>query len=134
MPRTNDIATAFEHRRGTVERIENAQAQYFVVTGEVEVVGTGEASADLLFPCYFVGKPRLFPTHELSPGQPFVAGQMPTASMTVLDWSSSIQDDNTVLYMGARVGFVTTGPTGQSMLIQWHADGPALRGPIPDPT
>lgn len=144
MPRTKNLGNAFENRRGELERINNAQAQYFAVTGEIEVDGVGEASANVLFPCLFTDKPRFHSGHELGPGQPVTSGSMPTAAITVLAWDQRVRDDGTVVYAGATLGIVTTGPapvtspitgvnsTAQVMVIQWHMDGVGLRGPVPD--
>lgn len=132
MPRTEDLGTSFENRRGEVERINNTGAQYFVVSGEVEVDGVGNASANVIFPVLFTSKPRFHYGHELVPGQQVVLGNFPECSVTVTSWDFSVRDDGSNLYSGANFGIVTYGPTTQTMIIQWHMDGVGLRGPVPD--
>lgn len=131
MPRTNDLAMAVENRRGTVERLTNAAAQYFKVTGEVEVSGTGEAIISVLFPVYFIDKPRLSTGHELGFAQPAVAGNLPVVTTCVLAWNQSTRNDGTIIYAGMTLGIVSDGPDGQVLNIQWHVEGVGIRGPIP---
>lgn len=132
MPRTTDLGTAIETRRAAVDRIEKAQAQFFNVRGTVQCNGTGEAIVDILFPCLFTIKPRFYYGAELAPGGAITSGSIPTATCVVLSWDSRVRDDGTVIYSGATLGIVTTGPTGQVMKVQWHMSGTGLRGPVPD--
>jgi hypothetical protein len=132
MARDASISSAFEKRRGEVERVGNAQAQVFRVTGEIEVDGAGEATVSVAFPVLFVDKPDYSFGPELGPGQPIIAGQLPECTMTVLQWNERIRDDGTIIYAGATFGAVTYGLPTQVMIVQWHMEGVALRGPTPN--
>lgn len=132
MPKGRDIGSAFEKRRGEVERIGNAQAQVFRVNGEIEVDGVGEFAVTVDFPCLFVDKPEFSFGPELGPGQPVVQGQFPECDCVISQWQSKVRDDGTVIYAGATFCIVTNGPVGQVMLVQYHMEGVGLQGPVPN--
>jgi hypothetical protein len=121
---------AIELRRAEIERINNTGAQYFKASGEIQVNGTGEAAISVAFPIYFSDKPLLSTGFELGPGQPFVPGNLPVCSATVLRWEERVRDDGTVVFAGAVFGIVTSGPEGQVTVLQWHVEGTGLRGPV----
>lgn len=129
--RAKGPAEAIEIRRGEIERLRGAGSQYYKVTGEIQVNGTGEGAITVPFPIFFVGKPALSIGHELGPGQPYTSGNFPVCSTTVLRWEEKIRDDGTVLYAGALFGIVTSGPVGQVVIVQWHVEGIGIRNPIP---
>ncbi len=112
-----------------MERQANSEAQPTIVTGEIQVNGTGEGAVTVSFPVLFVNKPYFSWGSELGPGQPTVSGSFPACSMSVLQWSEQMRDDGTVIYAGATFGTVTSGPIGQVMIVQWHMEGTALTGP-----
>lgn len=130
MARNSDVGGAIESRRGEIERKRAAGAQYFKVSGEIEVDGVGETAISVSFPVLFVDKPAYSFGPELYPGQVTVIGNLPTASCTVLLWHHRVRDDGSNIYTGAQFAIVTTGPTGQAMIIQWHMEGIGLRGPV----
>ncbi len=132
MPKGRDVGSAFESRRGEIERINNAQAQIFRVNGEIQANGIGEFAVTVTFPCLFVDKPEYSFGPELGPGIPLVPTQFPECSMSVALWQTRVRDDLTVIYSGATFAIVTNGPVGQVMLIQYHMEGVALRGPTPN--
>lgn len=121
---------AIELRRGEIERVNNQTAQYFKVSGEVEVVGPGEAVVDVLFPVIFTDKPAFSHGPALSDGISTTDGNLPTCSVVVLLWHERVRDDGTIVYAGAQFAIVTTGPTDQVLLVQWHVEGVGLRGPV----
>jgi len=123
---------AAEHRRGEVERIEQSGAQHFKLSGEVEVVGVGEAGVSLTFPVIFTDKPAFSFGPALDDGQAVTVGNLPNCSVVVVGWHERVRDDGTFNYVGAQLTIVTTGPSDQVMLVQWHMEGTALRGPVDD--
>lgn len=127
--RTNDLGSAFELRRGAVERINAQGAQYYKVTGEIEVPGTGEATHTVQFPCLFSEKPAFSFGPELVPGVLVVRGSLPSGNMCVLKWHETIRDDGTVIFSGADFAMTMTGTADQAMIFQWHMEGIGLRGP-----
>lgn len=127
-----NIGSAFEIRRGEVDRIAAQGAQYFKITGEIEADGVGEAAHTVDFPCLFTDKPSFSFGPELGAGQVVVTGSLPTGSMVVLNWQESVRDDGTVIYSGATFAMVTTGPADQVMVFQWHMEGIGLRNPVPN--
>lgn len=129
--RPKDLSTAIEVRRGEIERVRSAGAQDVKVTGTIQVTEPGEAVISVTFPTLYVNKPDFTFGPELGPGQALVIQSLPSACLTVVQWGEAIRDDGTVLYAGATFAVVTEGPIGQVMLIQWHMDGLALRGPSP---
>lgn len=130
MPRARGPAEAIETRRGEVERIHAAGAQYFKVSGEIQVIDPGETAIIVNFPVIFVDKPAFSFGPTLDDGQPIQIGSLPTCSVVVISWQERIRDDDTVLYVGAQFAIVTTGPENQVMLVQWHMEGIGLRGPV----
>lgn len=130
--RTNDLGAVFELRRGEVDRIAAQGAQYFKVSGEIEVSDTGEAVVAVNFPVQFVAKPHYSCGAELGPGQTTTVGQLPVGNICVLKWQETVRDDGSVIYSGASFGIVTAGLTGQVMIMQWHMEGIGLRNPVPD--
>lgn len=130
MPKGRDISSAFEVRRGEVERMGNSEAQPTKVFGEIQANGTGECAVTVAFPVLFVNKPLFSWGSELGPGQPTVSGSFPACSTSVLQWSEGVRDDGTVIYSGATFGIITSGPDGQVMIVQWHMEGVALTGPV----
>lgn len=129
--RVRDLGSALETRRGTVDRIHAAGAQYFHVTGEIEAGGIGEATHTVNFPCLFTEKPRWYYGPELGPGQTITEGQLPVGNMTLLIWHETVRDDGTVIYSGATFGMVSSGPIGQVIIFQYHVSGIGLRNPVP---
>lgn len=130
--RRNDVGSALELRRGEVERQTAAQAQYFKVSGEIEINGSGEATISVAFPVLFVDKPSFSFGAELGAGEPLAAGNLPTGSLCVAQWGEQARDDGTIIYSGATFAVVSTGPPGQTMILQWHMEGIGLRGPTPE--
>lgn len=134
--------TILEERRGDVERIDESGAQYFKIEGIVQVIGTGEAMARLLFPVYFIDKPTVSFGAELDYGAPTVTHStdgtdidsgFPTWSATVLTWDFRFKSDGSSLYVGALLGIATRGPNiNQNMNVHWTVQGTALRGPVGD--
>jgi hypothetical protein len=129
MSKNRDVASAMESRRGDVERNRDAVTQWFHCTGEIEVFGPGAACVDVVFPAYFVDKPRPSYGAELPPGEGVVAGNLPTCSVVVTQWGTRQMEDGTAVYSGATLAIVTTGPTGQTLIAHWHMEGRALRSP-----
>lgn len=131
MPKGRDIGSAFESKRGEVERQSDSEAQNFHVTGEIQCNGAGENVVSVTFPILFVVKPSYSFGPELGPGQPAIAGQLPECSMTVLQWHENVREDGSIIYAGATFGAVTYGPATQVVTVQWHMQGVGLRGPAP---
>lgn len=123
------LPAVLEQRRGEVQRVDQAGAQWFHVTGEVDINDVGAAVVDVLFPVFFVDKPRFSFGSELGPGEPYVAGSMPTCTITVLNWDTRARPDGTFVFAGATLCIVSAGTQGQSMTAFWHMEGVALRGP-----
>lgn len=124
------LSYAIETRRGEIERVQGAGAQFFKVTGEVTVYGVGEAIAEVTFPVLFTEEPRGSYFGILFPGSPVEAGSLPTLSVVASHWGEQARDDGTALIQGATLAIVTTGPEGQNMRVQWHMEGTGLRSPI----
>lgn len=129
-PKTN-LGGALDAKTGDRERIMDAQAQYFKVTGEIECDGPGEGVTNITFPVFFTEKPRFSFGLELLPGQPVLAGQFPVCSATVIRWGQRGRDDGSFVYSGAALSISTDGPDGQVIIVQWHMEGMGLRGPVP---
>lgn len=127
-----DIPGGFEHRRSEIERVNNQTAQWFHCTGEIQVFGSGAATVDVLFPTYFVEKPRPSFGAELAGGEALVEGNMPTCSVVVIEWDNRRRDDGSVVYAGATLCVVTGGPVDQSMIAHWNFEGLALVSPSED--
>src|SRR5690348_16913053 len=121
---------AIELRRGEIERMGNQSAQYYKVSGEIEVVGPGEAAISVLFPVLFVDKPAFSFGSALNPGSVVTIGSLPTCTVVVLVWHERVREDGSIMYVGAQFAIVTTGPSDQVMLVQWHMEGVGLRGPV----
>jgi hypothetical protein len=122
--------TSFEKRRADVERLRDSSAQYFKVSGEIEVFGAGEAQIRVKFPIRFSGKPVPHFGGELGYGFPAaISGSFPTYSCTILTWDLGVKSDGSFLYVGALLGIVTTGVVDQVMNIHWSVEGMGLRNP-----
>lgn len=130
MPKAHEPNDAFEIRRGEIERIQNAGAHYTKISGKVRIIGVGESSYSVVFPVLFVEQPLFSCGPLLDPGISVVKMSLPTCTGTVHLWHERVRDDGTNIYAGAEIGFVSTGPTDQVMLVQWHMEGVALRGPV----
>jgi hypothetical protein len=130
--RRNDIGGALEVRRGEVDRQASAEAQYFKVSGEIEMNGSGEAVIAVSFPVYFVDKPSFSFGAELGAGEPLTAGQLPTGHLVVAQWGERQRDNGSIVYAGATFAVVTTGPATQTLILHWHMEGVGLRGPTPE--
>lgn len=126
-----------EQRRGRVDNARDSQAQYYHLHGHIEVTGTGESQAKLVFPVHYVEKPLITFGGELAEGSLTpTPGAFPTWSAAVHAWNYRYRPDGTALYVGAVVGIVTTGPlalaTTQVIVIHWSLQGVALRSPVGD--
>ena len=129
----NSIPAAFDKQRSNQERIENAEAQWFHCTGEIQVYRAGASTVSVLFPVFYTDKPRFSYGAELSPGDSYETGNMPTCSVVVLSWDQRLREDGTVVYAGATFCIVTSGQTEQSMIAHWHMEGIGLRSPSAPP-
>lgn len=132
MGKANSAAHAIELRRGEIDRVNAQGAQFMKVTGDIEVDDIGETVCTVSFPCYFSEKPFFTFGPELASGVQPVSGQLPTCHAVVTKWQETVRDDNTNIYSGATISIVTSGPAGQAMIVQWHMEGTALRGPVPN--
>lgn len=130
MTRGHTPGGAIELRRGEIERINESGAQYFKVSGEIEVVNPGEAAISVNFPTFFVDKPAFSFGAQLDAGQNTTLGNLPTCSIVVIAWHKSVRPDGSNIYVGAQFAIVTTGPSDQVMLVQWHMEGVGLRSPV----
>lgn len=128
------IEAALNARASTKDRIRSAQAQYYVVTAEIDVIGAGEAVVDVTFPVYFVDKPKHYKGGELQSGESFTTGSFPTTDIVILQWDTRLRDDGTAVYSGATIGIVTTGIPGQLSTVQFHAEGIGIRQTTSDAT
>jgi hypothetical protein len=130
MPRAHGPADAFERRRGDVEQVNNAGAQYFKVSGIIEVIGPGEATISISFPVLFVDKPAFSYGPEVGSGQPTTIGNLPKCSVVVIAWDERVRNDGSVIYVGVQYAILTEGPADQVLFLQWHMEGVGLRDPI----
>lgn len=127
---TPEAPNAFlEHRRAEVERDATSAAQYFKVYGEIQVFGTGESNADIIFPVRFVNKPIPHFGSEVAWGSTFTDGQYPTCVVSILTWDTQGRPDGSAVYVGAYLGIVTNGVPGQLMNVHWSVEGIGLRNP-----
>lgn len=95
-------------------------------SGQFQLDGAGEAEVQITFPVSFSAKPLLSFSGEVRDGDILVSARMPSISMMVLRWTVEDNPPYSVLYTGAVLGVVTSGPPGTRMYATWHMDGTAF--------
>lgn len=121
-----------EARRSEVERQRDAQAQYYKVSGIVEVANLGESQVRVAFPVDFVEQPIIHFGAETGYGTTTpVAGGFPSWSAMVQNWDFRFKPDGSYLYVGALFGIITSGdPVANTVNnIHWSVEGIGLRNP-----
>lgn len=125
-----------QNRVNDADRVASGLASPISIEGTFLVDGSGEASADIVFPVKFIERPNISFGGELHLDTNPVAGQFPTISVVVNRW---ITDPPAALtytvatlklyFVGAQLLVVTTGPTSQRMWVHWTAKGRAIINP-----
>lgn len=121
-----------EHRRSDIERQRDAQAQYFKVSGIIEVSNIGESQVRISFPVFFVNQPVVHFGGEVGYGTlTAVAGAFPSWSAMVQNWDFRFKPDGSYLYVGALFGIITSGDPIVNVVtnIHWSVEGIGLRNP-----
>ncbi len=122
----------FDARRGAVNRMESMSGRVHRVQGFFTVTGAGEVSVEVDFPVWFIENPVITFGGELAPNEFPEAGSYPTVSVVVLAWKKEDRPGDVSYFIGAHLGAVTTGKSGQILIVHWQMEGKALINPIGD--
>lgn len=120
----------FEQRRTEVARKESMTVRLHRVSGFLLVEGTGEVAVEVNFPVHFTEMPGMSFGASLDDNQSATEGSYPTADVVVHQWKKAMRGQFGEYWVGARLGVVCSGKTGQKMWVHWHAEGYAMRNPI----
>lgn len=126
-----EVPGEIERRRAEVERQRNAQAQYYKVSGVVEVAGAGNAQVRVVFPVWFVDQPIVHFGGDLGDGSLTVQpGLFPSWNAMVHAWDYKLKPDGSKLFVGALLGILINSNDASPVTnIHWSVEGIGLRNP-----
>lgn len=100
-----------------------------VLSGQIQINGSGDSIVNIPFPIQFSQKPILSFGGDLEHGQSVTIGSLPTVSMIVTRWDIVGSPPLQLFYQGATVAIVTSGVDDQIMYAHYTFTGVALSNP-----
>lgn len=127
-----NIQQALNRRNAQQATLAAPAAEYTIVDGVVNLLGSGNATMDLKFPCSFIEEagmpPRLFGSGSVAVNGSIIPGSLPSWTVGVLRWNTKERPNQKPLYIGATIVINCSG-TNRSA-VTWECHGLALTNPI----
>lgn len=120
---------ASERRRGDIVRANNLRAATHVVSGQQEILGSGETLLRVSFPVRFTQMPFFVSSGSLAYGSELVDDNYPVVSGVVAYWDVVEPDARRRWFRGADIAVTASGPESQRLVFSWQFTGMAIANP-----
>lgn len=121
---------ALTARSGQEARAQRIIGDIYLISGAVEIDGSGETVFDVNFPVQFIERPSPSGTGELQEGTAPVAGGFPIFSVGIGAWNYHEREGGSRIYYGARLIIVGLGHPGMLWTAHYQMMGKALTNPV----